>query len=82
MNLHTTKMIYQRKKAQERKFDSEETWKCFMPRKQRIKRVLDYVPGTAGCWQIQTLDAGAHSSNDSPRRRSKTEPLNHLSLVY
>lgn len=54
-----------------------------MSRKQRNKRVLDYVPGTAGCWQIQmTLDAGVHSSNDSPRRRPKTEPLNHLSLVY
>lgn len=53
-----------------------------MPRKQRIKRVLDYVPGTAGCWQIQTLDAGAHSSNDSPQKRPKTEPLKHLSLVY
>ena len=33
-----------------------------MPRKQRNKRVLDYVPGTAGCWQIQmTLDAGSHT---------------------
>lgn len=34
-----------------------------MPRKQRNQRVLDYVPDTAGCWQIQmTLNTEAHEA--------------------
>lgn len=34
-----------------------------MPRKRRSKRVLDYVPDTAGCWQKQmTLGTGAHKA--------------------